>query len=128
MARKKAQEDPSAGTPWLNTFADLMNLLLCFFVVLFAFSTVDETKYKEFVESMSSSIGIYNNTEAGKKEGRLINTGINVIKQYTNQVNEERKKQGKTNEHLSRGYLLNSHAVSNKGKDNYCPGKGSEHY
>ncbi|MFU0826613.1 MAG: OmpA-like domain-containing protein [Lachnoclostridium sp.] len=114
MARKKAQEDPSAGTPWLNTFADLMNLLLCFFVVLFAFSTVDETKYKEFVESMSSSIGIYNNTEAGKKEGRLINTGINVIKQYTNQVNEKSTKQGKTNESIDESEAMEVLMEENK--------------
>ena len=45
MARKKKkaeQEGISAG--WINTFADLMNLLLCFFVLLFSMSTVDADK------------------------------------------------------------------------------------
>ena len=40
MARKK-KEEPQGGASWLNTFADLMNLLLCFFVLLFAMSSVD---------------------------------------------------------------------------------------
>lgn len=41
MARRK--EDPPKGSPaWMNTFADLMNLLLCFFVMLFSMSSVNE--------------------------------------------------------------------------------------
>ena len=44
MAKKK-QEDPPKGAPaWMNTFSDLMNLLLCFFVLLFSMSTVDTDK------------------------------------------------------------------------------------
>ena len=44
MAKKK-QEDPPKGSPaWMATFSDLMNLLLCFFVLLFAMSNVDEAK------------------------------------------------------------------------------------
>ena len=54
MARKKKkaeQEGISAG--WINTFADLMNLLLCFFVLLFSMSTVDADKYEQLVTSMT---------------------------------------------------------------------------
>ena len=47
MARRR-QEDPPAGSPaWMATFSDLMNLLLCFFVLLFSMSTVDEEKYNQ---------------------------------------------------------------------------------
>ena len=56
MARKKKkaeQEGISAG--WINTFADLMNLLLCFFVLLFSMSTVDADKYEQLVTSMTVS-------------------------------------------------------------------------
>ena len=36
MARRKADE-PAPGSPaWMATFSDLMNLLLCFFVLLFS--------------------------------------------------------------------------------------------
>ena len=47
---KRRQEDPPAGSPaWMATFSDLMNLLLCFFVLLFSMSTVDEEKYNEIL-------------------------------------------------------------------------------
>ncbi|MCI5731095.1 MAG: chemotaxis protein, partial [Eubacterium sp.] len=37
MAKKKREEDQGGGGGgWINTFADLMNLLLCFFVLLFS--------------------------------------------------------------------------------------------
>ena len=60
MARKKKkaeQEGISAG--WINTFADLMNLLLCFFVLLFSMSTVDADKYEQLVTSMTERINIF---------------------------------------------------------------------
>ena len=42
MARKRKQaEESKIEAGWMNTFADLMNLLLCFFVLLFSMSTVD---------------------------------------------------------------------------------------
>lgn len=83
MARKKRQEEPGAGTPWLNTFADLMNLLLCFFVLLFAMSTVDANKYEQIVMSMSSAFGVFNGGGAkDSDEGRLISPGIKIVKDY----------------------------------------------
>jgi chemotaxis protein MotB len=58
VARKK-QEDVPAGSPaWMSTFSDLMNLLLCFFVMLFSMSTMDEAKLQEVVASMNSSFSI----------------------------------------------------------------------
>ena len=40
MSRKKQEDAPIKTDGWMNTFADLMNLLLCFFVMLFAMSDV----------------------------------------------------------------------------------------
>lgn len=79
MARKKKAEDPGAGQAWLATFADLMNLLLCFFVLLFASSTVDAAKYEEIVLSMSSKFGIYSGGGTAIEEGRLISSGITQL-------------------------------------------------
>jgi flagellar motor protein MotB len=34
LARKKKEDTPAPGSPaWMATFSDLMNLLLCFFVL-----------------------------------------------------------------------------------------------
>lgn len=47
-----------SGSPaWMATFADLMALMMCFFVLLFSFSQIDEDKYRAMVESMSKGFG-----------------------------------------------------------------------
>lgn len=42
----------------MNTFSDLMNLLLCFFVLLFSMSTVDTDKLEAVVASLQNAISI----------------------------------------------------------------------
>ena len=47
------EEEASGGTPgWIVTFADMMSLLLCFFVLLLAMSTTDVEKFKAVADSM----------------------------------------------------------------------------
>jgi chemotaxis protein MotB len=59
MGRKKKEEEHKAGAPeWLATYGDMMTLLLCFFVLLFASSTIDSQKYKAVVQSLSGSLGV----------------------------------------------------------------------
>lgn len=41
----------------MDTYGDLVTLLLCFFVLLFAMSTVEEVKYQAFAEALSSRFG-----------------------------------------------------------------------
>jgi chemotaxis protein MotB len=50
---------PPAGSPlWLATFADLMSLLMCFFVLLLSFATMDATKFKKMSESLEHAFGV----------------------------------------------------------------------
>jgi chemotaxis protein MotB len=40
------EEQSGGGTPaWVVTFADLMSLLMCFFVLLLSFSEMDAQKF-----------------------------------------------------------------------------------
>lgn len=94
LARKKKAEDESAGSPWLATFADLMNLLLCFFVLLFASSTVDAEKYEQIVNSMTNSFSIFSGGGSALDEGRLISSGISQL----NELDEYSSSTGKTGE------------------------------
>jgi chemotaxis protein MotB len=49
------------GIPaWVMTFADLMSLLMCFFVLLLAFSEMDALKYKQLAGSMNEAFGVQN--------------------------------------------------------------------
>ena len=76
MANKK-KEDPPKGSPaWMATFSDLMNLLLCFFVLLFSMSSVDAEKFQEVAASLASSFSILSNGSSSLGEGILISSGV----------------------------------------------------
>ena len=80
MAKRKP-EDPPAGSPaWMATFSDLMNLLLCFFVMLFSMSSIDATKYNEMAAAMSNStFSIFNAGSTAIGEGILISNGVSQL-------------------------------------------------
>ncbi len=48
----------AGGTGWIVTFADLMTLLLTFFILLLSFSEMDSEKYKAIAQSMAVSFGV----------------------------------------------------------------------
>ncbi len=49
------------GLPaWMGTFADLMSLLMCFFVLLLSFSEMDVLKFKRLAGSMRDAFGVQN--------------------------------------------------------------------
>lgn len=91
MARQK-KEDPPAGSPaWMNTFSDLMNLLLCFFVMLFSMSTIDEEKYNQLVASMSSAFSILNGGATAIGDGILISNGVSQLNELDEYINSTGK-------------------------------------
>ncbi len=49
---------PKGAPRWMTTFADLMTLLLCFFVLLLSFSEMDRQKYKVVAGSMERAFGM----------------------------------------------------------------------
>ena len=57
MARKKAHEEHTNHEAWAIPYADLMTLLLAFFVVMYAISTVNVGKYKVMAEAMTAAFG-----------------------------------------------------------------------
>lgn len=66
-----------AGVPaWVMTFADLMTLLMCFFVLLLAFSEMDAARFKQLSGSMKEAFGVQAEVEA-----RTIPKGTSVIAQ-----------------------------------------------
>ena len=48
----EAEEVEEGAPAWMATFADLMSLLMCFFVLLLSFSEIDLEKYKQVAGSM----------------------------------------------------------------------------
>jgi chemotaxis protein MotB len=71
------QKAESAGVPaWVMTFADLMTLLMCFFVLLLAFSEMDAAKFKQLSGSMKDAFGVQAEIEV-----RSIPKGTSVVAQ-----------------------------------------------
>ncbi|MFK7861397.1 MAG: flagellar motor protein MotB [Granulosicoccus sp.] len=77
MSEEQECEECEEGLPeWLATFADLMSLLMCFFVLLLSFSEMDIQKYKQVAGSMKAAFGIQKTVKAD-----AIPQGTSVIKQ-----------------------------------------------
>lgn len=89
MARKKKEESGGGGSPaWMATFSDLMNLLLCFFVLLFAFSSVDAEKFAEISSSFSSSFSIFSGGAKAIGEGKLVSQGVSQMEYFSEYYSE----------------------------------------
>ena len=64
MAEQECPKCPPEGLPaWMGTFADLMSLLMCFFVLLLSFSEMDVLKFKQIAGSMKFAFGVQNKIE-----------------------------------------------------------------
>ena len=50
MSRRKNQDSGGGEGTWLSTYSDMVILLLSFFVLLYAISSVDEQKYEKIIK------------------------------------------------------------------------------
>ncbi len=55
MAKKK--KAPAGAPAWMCTFADMMSLLLCFFVLILSFATLDEPSFRKVTGSIKDALG-----------------------------------------------------------------------
>ena len=59
VARKKKEPEASVGAPlFMATYGDMVTLILCFFVLLFAMSTIDAQKFEKMIVSFRGSLGV----------------------------------------------------------------------
>lgn len=80
MAKRK-EKPPEEGSPaWMATFSDLMNLLLCFFVLLFASSTMDEGKIQKIAASFdNTTFSIIDNGSISIVIGEMVSGGVTQL-------------------------------------------------
>ncbi|HUQ51036.1 MAG TPA: MotB family protein [Gammaproteobacteria bacterium] len=81
--------------PWLITFADLMVLLMCFFVLMLSFSEMDAEKFKIMSGSLNEAFGVQTDvTAADAPKGTSLEanefspaipepTAVNEVRQHT---------------------------------------------
>lgn len=122
MTDASAQRQESAGVPaWVMTFADLMTLLMCFFVLLLAFSEMDAAKFKQLSGSMKEAFGVQSEVDVRTipkgtsvvarefSPGKPEPTALNVIRQFT--INSDRNSLDALEEKKKREDLTKEHAV-----------------
>ena len=93
---------PPEGLPgWMGTFADLMSLLMCFFVLLLSFAEMDVLKFKQIAGSMKFAFGVQNKLEVKDipkgtsviaqefRPGRPDPTPIPIIQQQTVEITQQ---------------------------------------
>lgn len=82
MALKRSDEESVDTNSWMNTYSDMVTLLLAFFILLFSFSTLDAEKWRQVVDAL-----------AGNPENisQIINTGGNVSGTEFHDIYEEIK-------------------------------------
>lgn len=96
---KQRKEDPPKGSPaWMNTFSDLMNLLLCFFVLLFSMSSVEEEKFQAVIASFQNTFSILPNGGSAVGEGTLISSGVSQLELLDNYYKDKTNSESQNEE------------------------------
>lgn len=92
---------PQCLPPWLATFADLMSLLMCFFVLLLSFSEMDVLKFKQLAGSMREAFGVQREIKVKDipkgtsiiaqefSPGRPEPTPLNEVRQFTTETSKQ---------------------------------------
>ncbi len=101
MAEQECKCPPPGLPAWMSTFADLMSLLMCFFVLLLSFSEMDVLKFKQIAGSMKFAFGVQNKIEVKDipkgtsiiaqefRPGKPEPTPIEVIQQQTMEMTQQ---------------------------------------
>lgn len=80
MAKRKEPPAEEGSPAWMSTFSDLMNLLMCFFVLLFASSTMDAEKIQKIAASFNNAT--FNILESGSislVDGQIVSGGVTQL-------------------------------------------------
>ena len=91
MARKKEEDVKKGLHERKGTFSDMMTLLMCFFVMLFAMSDVNAAKFEELAMSFQSSFSIFKGGAQAVGDGILVSNGVSQLNQLDEYINSTGK-------------------------------------
>lgn len=101
MPKKKAANDP--GIPeWVLTYGDLMSLLLCFFILLAAFSELKQPReYIKVIESIKEAMGFRGGMGIQSNNQQQIAQMLKKLDQQSKQEHESQARDESNSESLS---------------------------
>lgn len=77
---KKSEDEPKKGAPaYMNTYGDMMTLLLCFFVLLVSMSTIDAEKFQALVASFQANVSILQGGTSLNPNNTMLQNGMNQL-------------------------------------------------
>lgn len=88
MRRKPKVESSNAGS-WLTTYSDMVTLLLAFFVLMFAFSSVDEARFSAVMSAFQGYFGLLDGGFVVKDNIPLPFDSSELAQNQLNQLYEE---------------------------------------
>ncbi len=100
MAKKKEEPGKKGLDEWMGTYGDMMTLLLCFFVLLFAMSTIDAAKFEQIAASFSSANRITITDSASTSILDALGNGIVEMPMVQGDAQEENEELEKATEEL----------------------------
>ena len=85
---EEEEESGEEGAPaWVMTFADLVTLLMVFFILLFAMGSIEDEKWRLIKESLKNALGTDQIPEAGTRQGLDVMT-MNLNEESIQAVDE----------------------------------------
>jgi|SaaInlStandDraft_3_1057020.scaffolds.fasta_scaffold01019_7 chemotaxis protein MotB len=126
--KNKCPECPECLPGWLAQFADLMSLLLVFFVLILSMSVIDQKKIIEYLAHMRYSLGVMNNntsTSIKKAEQTMTTTPMeqsaqdfqHSMEMITESIEELNRRNKNNIEAIEDENLSDKKAVLKVGKD-----------
>ena len=98
---EEVESEEAGGLPaWVMTFADLMTLLMCFYVLMLSFSEMDVAKFKELAGSVQNAFGVQTDVKVKNipkgtsiiarefSPGKPDPTPVNTVRQFTINSNQ----------------------------------------
>jgi chemotaxis protein MotB len=117
MARRKKRIEHDNRDRWLISYADFVTLLFAFFVVMYAISSVNESKYKTFSDSLSIAFSNQpaSTTIVPNEQERMLKA---LVDRRTARLGEQQRKIQDRMKNLASGLqqmmspLINQHLVN----------------
>ncbi len=100
MAKKKEEQVKKGLPAWMGTYGDLVTLLLCFFILMFAMSSVDAAKFEQMAQSFNPNMTII---QSGGSDGLsdAVGSGIDSLPNVDKSINNSKENYKKMQEELN---------------------------
>ena len=122
--KKKSGGGGGGGANWMDTYGDMVTLLLCFFVLLYSMSTISEEKFKAIVQSFNPS-SLETSTMTSGSEGPLADPSEGIGSDFGLAPSEEEIEQSDIDELMEQlAQMLKEMAAESGQADNIEVTKG----